>query len=320
MGKKRRKTENIILNDTEKSPKKISKVNIVIYVLIRLIFILAAVTAVMNRDYLTAFQCGLALLVFLLPVFIDKKFNIELPNILEISIVIFTFMSILGGELGHFYAQYPLWDKIVHTTSGFMIASIGLALIDFLNKRKIAVANLSPIFMVAFAFCFALSIETLWEFFEFAVDKFSGTTDMQADYFVSSFASKIAGGAKNPKPVVVNNIESVIINFNGEREALTLPGYIDIGNKDTMYDLMVGAIGAFAFCVVVFIAMTKRNAHMQKIANGFVMKKRRGNTEKAANEIELMALDALHSKVEELSSSEKSDDGNAEEENPENKK
>ena len=45
-----------------------------------------------------------------------------------------------------------------------------------------------------------------------------------------------------------------------------------------------------------------------------------GNTEKAANEIELMALDALHSKVEELSSSEKSDDGNAEEENPENKK
>lgn len=320
MGKKRRKTENIILNDTEKSPKKISKVNIVIYVLIRLIFILAAVTAVMNRDYLTAFQCGLALLVFLLPAFIDKKFNIELPNILEISIVIFTFMSILGGELGHFYAQYPLWDKIVHTTSGFMIASIGLALIDFLNKRKIAVANLSPIFMVAFAFCFALSIETLWEFFEFAVDKFSGTTDMQADYFVSSFASKIAGGAKNPKPVVVNNIESVIINFNGEREALTLPGYIDIGNKDTMYDLMVGAIGAFAFCVVVFIAMTKRNAHMQKIANGFVMKKRRGNTEKAANEIELMALDALHSKVEELSSSEKSDDGNAEEENPENKK
>ena len=143
---------------------------------------------------------------------------------------------------------------------------------------------------------------------------------MQADYFVSSFASKIAGGAKNPKPVVVNNIESVIINFKGDREALTLPGYIDIGNKDTMYDLMVGAIGAFAFCVVVFIAMTKRNAHMQKIANGFVMKKRRGNTEKAANEIELMALDALHSKVEELSSSEKSDGGNTEEENPENKK
>ena len=89
MGKKRRKTENIILNDTEKSPKKISKVNIVIYVLIRLIFILAAVTAVMNRDYLTAFQCGLALLVFLLPVLLFGLILLPcLPSFSLLSLVL----------------------------------------------------------------------------------------------------------------------------------------------------------------------------------------------------------------------------------------
>lgn len=304
MGKKEKTPKKADLLRVSQEKKKTSLLNIIIYILLRLIFILAGIVSVSNADYLTALQCFLALFIFILPAIIDKKFNIDIPNALEISIIIFTFMTVLGGELGHFYAQYPLWDKMTHTFSGFMIAAIGVALIDLLNKRKIAVSNLSPFFMVFFAFCFALTVGVMWEFLEFAVDKFSGATDMQADYFVSSFASKIAGGPKNPTPVIVKNIENVVINFKDGREALVLPGYIDIGNKDTMYDLMVGSIGAFAFCLVEFIVVTKKKVRMQKIADSYLIKKRMDETEDAANVLEKMALDDIHLKVKELCNSE----------------
>ncbi|MGN1096026.1 MAG: hypothetical protein ACI4QR_06525 [Eubacteriales bacterium] len=309
-GKKIFRRDNI--DAMGEKPKKVSALNIVIYIFVRLIFIVAAVIAATNADYLTAFQCVLAFVVFLLPSMMDKKFNIELPNALELAIIIFTFMAVLGGELGNFYAQYPLWDKILHTSSGFMIAAIGLALINFMNKRKSAIGNLSPFFICAFAFCFALSIEVIWEFFEFAVDKFSMTTDMQADYFVTSFASKKAGGDKNPVPLVVDNIKNVVINFSNGREPLVLPAYIDIGGKDTMYDLMVGALGAFIFCTVEFIALTARKARSkkraQKIADSFVIKKRLSDTEKAVADVELMAMAEMHSKVGAISSPDDKDE------------
>ena len=278
-------------------------VNLAAYILTRVIFIAAALLSVLKGDYLTAFLCVLALAVFMLPPVINKKFNIELPGGLELSAVIFTFMCVIGGELGYFYAQFPFWDKFLHTFSGFLISAIGLALIEFLNKSKKSVFKLSPFFVVAFAFCFSLSVEVIWEVFEFAVDTLSGTTDMQADYYVTEFASKKAGGEKFPTPVVVEGIESVIINFGDGREALVLPGYIDLGIADTMIDIIVGAIGAFIFCTVEFIALTKRNRHAKRISESFVPKKRPSENEIAMDDLMSEVMDEAYGKAKALSSS-----------------
>jgi hypothetical protein len=241
----------------------------------------------------------------MLPPVIDRKFNIKLPGGLEISAVIFTFMCVIGGELGYFYAQFPFWDKILHTFSGFLIAAIGLALIEFLNKRKSSVFNLSPFFIVFFAFCFSISVEAMWEIFEFAVDTLTGTTDMQADYFVTSFASKKAGGDKFPTPIVVNGIDSVIIRFADGREQLTLPGYIDLGIADTMIDIIVGAIGAFIFCSVEFIALTKRSIHAKRISERFVPKKRASQSEAAIDDVMIKVMREASEKTDMLSENEK---------------
>lgn len=288
-----------------KDAKKRFALNLTVYILTRVIFVFACLLSVLQGDYLTAFLCVLALIVFMLPPIIDKKFNIELPGGLEISAVIFTFMCVLGGEFGHLYAQYPLWDKILHTFSGFLISAIGLALIEFLNKSRRSVLRLSPVFIALFAFGFSMSVAVLWEVFEFAVDSISGTTDMQADYYLTSFASKKAGGDKFPTPVVVDGISSVVINFSDGREALVLPGYIDLGIADTMYDLIVASIGSFIFCTVELVALINRNKHARRISESFVPKKRESSEEQAMDYVMCGVINELSEKAEKLPTAKK---------------
>lgn len=279
-------------------PNKYFKRKFILYVLTRLIFILVGVVSALFEDYLTAFLCAIALVFFLLPTFLYNKFNIEVPAALEISAVLFTFMCVVGGEIGHLYAQFPLWDKILHTFSGFLIAAIGLAFIDFFTKRKATVFRLSPFFAVFFAFFFALGVEVMWEFLEYAIDTFTGTTDMQADYFIDAFTSKKAGGETNPVPIVVDGIESVVIHFADGREALVLKGYIDIGLADTMHDLIVGAAGALLFCAIEFIAIKNRDKRMQKISESFVPKKHESQEEQALSDVMCEVVDEFFDKAE----------------------
>ena len=279
-------------------PNRHFKRKLVMYVVTRMIFILVCAVSIIFEDYLTAFLCAIALIVFLLPTFLYNKFSIKVPSALEISAVIFTFMCVVGGEIGNLYAQFPLWDKILHTFSGFLIAAIGLAFIEFFTKRKGSVLRLTPFFAVFFAFMFALGVEVIWEVFEYFVDILTGTTDMQADYIIDYFTSKKAGGATNPVPVVVSGIKDVIITFEDGREALVLPGYIDIGLADTMHDLIVGAAGALLFCTIEFIALVRRDKRMQMIPESFVPKKKETETELALGEMMSDVLDEFFAKAE----------------------
>ena len=279
-------------------PNRYFKRKFVLYVVTRMIFILVGVVSALFEDYLTAFLCAIALVFFLLPTFLYNKFNIKVPSALEISAVLFTFMCVVGGEIGHLYAQFPLWDKILHTFSGFLIAAIGLAFMDFFTKRKSSVFRLTPFFAVFFAFFFALGVEVIWEVFEYAVDTFTGVTDMQADYYINYFTSKKAGGETNPVPIVVGGIKDVIITFEDGREALVLPGYIDVGIADTMHDLIVGAAGALLFCAIEFIALVKRDKRMQKISESFVPKKKETEEELALGEMMSGVLDEFFEKAD----------------------
>lgn len=279
-------------------PNRHFKRKFILYVVTRMIFILVGVVSALFEDYLTASLCAIALVFFLLPTFLYNKFNIKVPSALEISAVLFTFMCVVGGEIGHLYAQFPLWDKILHTFSGFLIAAIGLAFMDFFTKRKSSVFRLTPFFAVFFAFFFALGVEVIWEVFEYMVDTFTGFTDMQADYYINYFASKKAGGETNPVPIIVGGIKDVVITFEDGREALVLHGYIDIGLADTMHDIIVGAAGALLFCAIEFVALVKRDKRMQKISESFVPRKKETEEELALGEMMSGMLDEFFEKAE----------------------
>jgi hypothetical protein len=112
------------------------------------------------------------------------------------------------GEINAFYVKIPVWDTILHTTNGFLMAAIGFALIDLFNRSDRFSIKMSPYFVAFFAFCFSMTVGVLWEFFEFSMDWFF-RLDMQKDWIVPAINSvklnvfpkkdRIRIPSKNPK-------------------------------------------------------------------------------------------------------------------------
>ena len=63
-----------------------------------------------------------------------NKYEITLPDGLEIAIYLFIFSAEILGEINNFYGNIPHWDTILHTINGFLAAGIGFSLVDLLNQ------------------------------------------------------------------------------------------------------------------------------------------------------------------------------------------
>ena len=94
-----------------------------VYIILRLIVVAILVSSILRGEYENAAICLLVLFLFLLPLFVQKNFGIELPGTLEIIILVFIFASEILGELGCFFINVPNWDSILHTTTGFLCAA-----------------------------------------------------------------------------------------------------------------------------------------------------------------------------------------------------
>ena len=215
-----------------------------VYIILRLIVVAILVSSILRGEYENAAICLLVLFLFLLPLFVQKNFGIELPSTLEIIILVFIFASEILGELGCFFINVPNWDSILHTTTGFLCAAFGFAFIDILNRNDKIKFQLSPIYVALAAFCFSMTIGVLWEFFEFGMDWFFHT-DMQRDTVINAIYSASLDPTRTNKVVAVKEIHDVVING----ENLGLGGYLDIGLIDTMKDLLVNFVGAVVFSV-----------------------------------------------------------------------
>lgn len=234
-----------------------------VYVVLRLIVITALISSVLRGEYENAFVCLLVLFLFMLPMFVQKNLGIELPDTLEIIILVFIFASEILGELGCFFIHFPHWDTILHTTSGFLCAAFGFALIDILNRNSKIKFELSPIYVALVAFCFSMTIGVLWEFFEFGMDRFFGL-DMQKDTIVHSITSVMLDPTNKNIPVTIDGITSVAVNG----QELGFGGYLDIGLYDTMEDLFVNFIGALTFSVFGYFYIKHRGKG--RIARAFI--------------------------------------------------
>ena len=164
----------------------------------------------------------------------------------------FIFSAEILGEINAFYVKIPVWDTILHTTNGFLMAAIGFALIDLFNRSDRFSIKMSPYFVAFFAFCFSMTVGVLWEFFEFSMDWLFGL-DMQKDWILPSISSVKLNPTGANVPVHVD-IQSVVIN--GEK--WNLGGYLDIGIVDTMKDLMVNFIGAVVFSIIGILYLKHR--------------------------------------------------------------
>ena len=228
--------------------KERTKIQMVLTVLV----ILSVVRQFFLGNYHNMFLGILTLFLFMVPAVLDQKLGVTIPVGLETVILIFIFSAEILGEINAFYVKIPVWDTILHTTNGFLMAAIGFALIDLFNRSDRFSIKMSPYFVAFFAFCFSMTVGVLWEFFEFSMDWFFGQ-DMQKDWILSSINSVKLNPTGANVPVHVD-IQSVVIN--GEK--WNLGGYLDIGIVDTMKDLMVNFIGAVVFSIIGILYLKHR--------------------------------------------------------------
>ena len=247
------------------------KSTLIIYVILRFLVILSIIFQIIRNNWNNVFLGILTLFLFTIPYFVDKKLNISLPNALEIIILLFIYSAQILGEIQNFYGIFKHWDTILHTINGFLCAAVGFSLIDILNRYEKFHIHLSPAFVALVAFCFSMTIGVLWEFFEFGADSFFNT-DMQKDRVVQSISSVTLNPEGKNNPISLDNISHTEIyssNKNGESVVTTIEnGYLDIGIKDTMKDLIVNFIGATVFSIIGLLYIKDRDEY--KFAEKFI--------------------------------------------------
>lgn len=220
----------------------------VVYAVLRFIVIALMVLSIVDGNYENAFICLLALVLFLVPAFLQKHLDVRFPSLLQIVILLFIFAAEILGELSNYYVQYRQWDTLLHSTWGFLCAAIGFSLVDILNRDVRIKLSLSPLYLAIAAFCFSMTVGVFWEFFEFCGDVLLGL-DMQKDTVIHSFSSVMLDETMSNIPIALENITDVAVNG----QSLGVGGYLDIGLYDTMEDLFVNFVGALVFSVIGYI-------------------------------------------------------------------
>ena len=229
-----------------------------IYIILRVLVVATMVAQFFNRNYENVLLCLLTLVLFTLPSIFERRLHIDLPDTLEIIILLFAFSAEILGEISSFYMAFPYWDTMLHTMNGFLCAAIGFALVDILNRTERVSLSLSPFFMAVMAFCFSMTIGVLWEFYEFAMDHFF-LADMQKDTILNVISTVELNPDHINKTVIIRNIrDTILVLEDGSQVSMGLGGYLDIGIVDTMEDLFVNFIGATVFSIIGFFYVNGR--------------------------------------------------------------
>ena len=223
----------------------------VLLTVLHIMVILTAIRCLFTQNYESFATCILVLILFLLPAVVEDKMKLSIPPLFEAIIFAFIFAAEILGEVNNYYTKIPGWDTILHTLNGFLFAAVGFSMIYLLNRGS-KNFNLTPLYMTMVAFCFSMTIGVIWEFFECSMDIFFNK-DMQKDFLVQTFSTVSLNDAGDLEHI--NDITSTVVN-TASGESVTIDGgYLDIGIRDTMKDLLVNLIGAVVFSTFGYIAL-----------------------------------------------------------------
>ena len=76
-----------------------------VYLTLRFLVFLTMVRQFFNKDYESVLICILTLFLFMLPSILSKRLHIELPDTLQIVILLFIFAAEILGEIREFYIR-----------------------------------------------------------------------------------------------------------------------------------------------------------------------------------------------------------------------
>ncbi|GGA75309.1 hypothetical protein [Ornithinibacillus halotolerans] len=245
---------NIIKRFFTSSTTTANKKIVVVYVIFRVIAVFMLINQIPMQRWGDALLLILTLVLFAIPQLVERVFKIEIPNLLELIIIVFIFSSTILGELSDFYGYFKMWDTALHTLNGFLAAGIGFSLVYLLNRNAEGM-NLSPIFLAIVTFFFSMTVGVMWEFFEYSADRW-GNLDMQKDRIVQEISS-VSIDVESNAVYRIEDIQRTVIESKDPSgdiiETVIDHGYLDIGIIDTMKDLFVNLIGAIVFSVLGYL-------------------------------------------------------------------
>lgn len=153
--------------------KRENKVRGYLYTLYGLTAALLAGYAAFTRDRTRLWLAVAALLTLYVPLLAARLFRVRLSPALEIAAVVFLFCTMILGEIYRFYEKIPVWDNLLHLSSGFFFCAFGFALYADtpLTRSDFPARGFH-------AATFSFSCAAVWELFEFTLDATFGT-DMQ---------------------------------------------------------------------------------------------------------------------------------------------
>ncbi|GGE22710.1 hypothetical protein GCM10011360_09000 [Primorskyibacter flagellatus] len=156
--------------------------------------VLVAAEALITGRLSLAFIAMLTLGLSMVPVYVARWAEVEVPPGFMLAVVAFVGGTIFLGEVFDFYNRFWWWDIAMHGGSaiGFGLTGFVLVFMMFQGDRFAA----PPSAIAFFAFCFALAIGAMWEVFEFAMDQSFGT-NMQKSGLMDTMGDLIVdmGGA-----------------------------------------------------------------------------------------------------------------------------
>ncbi len=172
----------------------------------------------------------------------ERLAKLRIPDFPDAFLKLFIVCALVLGRCFDLYTLIPLWDKILHTVSGFLFFLIGMCVGSFvfgerrgMSDRRYAVA------LALFAFLFALGAGYAWELLEFAGDSLLGMDNQ--------------GWSEG---LVAENADGTFTVTDKRGTALL----------DTLGDMYVNFIGAtvcFALCLVRYLRRPEKLSELSVI-------------------------------------------------------
>lgn len=150
--------------------KKIKRANIIIIVLILIFALTVSLINIFKGDTTTSLKALIIIPIVFIPTILRKLFKIKFRYILETIIILFIFFSYYLGYVFNIYHELVGYDKIIHGVSGLVTCFFAL----FILKQSKKYREEDKWFNILFCIYFSMTIAILWEFLEFADDKFLG--------------------------------------------------------------------------------------------------------------------------------------------------
>lgn len=155
-------------------------IKIIIY-LIRILFLFKGINYLIIKDFYFALISFSSIVLTFFSFIYFKLLKKTLDNKLNLSVVIFIFISLYLGTLSGFY-KFTWWDTMLHFVSGIILGFFSIDILQNLIKDKNLLKKLPKKFIFLYILSFVALGCVLWEIYEFAIDFLLGL-DMQGSSF-----------------------------------------------------------------------------------------------------------------------------------------